>query len=306
MSSLALSPSGASGLDFARDLLSRMEQVQGIQQLGRTLKSPRLAEAAARELHSIQRQLRATTRPDTGKEIQVLHREIQRRMEAERWQGEIRRKRRSLLEARGVLRKRWIKSVASPKPAQAASSKKDAAGVAASSAPVKLAQAASSGPPEIILVAQDFGHGHANPLLPKFAKNRERVMLSLVDACPQTPWQDQFGTEVMEFAPWWPHFVKWYAEGDSICMGRQQRKTGQEFCKLIKDLRGVIDASGTAGFIEVVRLWIKLYERHKPDSFVRAGQPTKKKEACVGKPPGVGDLRAASVPQGRFMAVAPR
>ena len=277
MSSLALSPSGAGGLDFARDLLTRMQEFQGIQRLGRRLKSPRLSEAAARELHSIQRQLRATTHPETGKEIQVLHREINRKMAAERRQDEIRRKRRSLLEARSLLRKRWIKSIAPPKPAQAASSKKDVAGVAAPSAHAKLAQAASSGPKETILVDRDFGHA-SNPLLPKFAKNRERVMLALVDACPHSPWHERFGPDVIDFAPWWPHFVKWYAVGDSICMGRQQRKTGQGFCKLIKDVHKVIAHQGTEGFIKFVKCWIKLYEPHKPDSFVREIQPTKKKK----------------------------
>ena len=109
MFALALAPFGARGVEYANDILSRVEQFQGILRLGEKLKSPRLCIVAARELHSLERMMRATTDPSTGREIHALHREIQRRMEADRRQKEIRRKRKTLLEARLKLRESWAK-----------------------------------------------------------------------------------------------------------------------------------------------------------------------------------------------------
>ena len=81
-------------------------------------------------------------------------------------------------------------------------------------------------------------------------------MESLVSECPESPWQPKFGSEVVDFAPWWPHFVKWYAAGDDICGGKQHRKVGQEFLLQIKKVREAIAQEGTRGFVK----WLKICE----------------------------------------------
>ena len=257
-----------------------------------------MVATASKEMQAIRRQLR-DTRGEKAGHLAIVHREIMRKHRAARAQKDVRRKLDNLFRARAWRKKRWIRTHAVPKklkanaapsklaeaasanPAKAASAKPasepekpaKAASAKPASEPEKLAKAASTKPlKKQILTATDFGDGAKNPLMPKFVKQRARVLNQLLEECKESPWQDKFGKDVAEFEPWWPHFVEWYAKGDGICGGVQHRKTGQEFAIMINEVRSAMATNGVQAFVCFVRKRFKTFEKYKPPHYVDVPQ----------------------------------